>query len=129
MMDDAGVAALLAKLDAIEAEMRRIGFWREPPPEGGADPMGGPDFEAWLQNTFVPSARARIAARDLPAKSMMGVLCMRQYDYHSTVEEALPLVSLMHEFDALVDQANDALRRTAKKSKQKPPARKRRGLS
>lgn len=101
-------AALLAQVDALEAEMRRIGFWREPPPDGGAGPMDGSGFEAWLQNTFIPTARARIQADDLPEKSMMGVLCMRQYDYHGTCEDALPLVSMMHEFDDLVEQARRA---------------------
>lgn len=105
MTDEAGIWALLAKLDEIEAEMRRIGLWRDPPPEGGCDPLGGPDFEAWLQNTFLPSARRRIKAGDLPTRSMMGVLCMRQYDYHGTVAAALPLVGLMHEFDAMIQGA------------------------
>jgi uncharacterized protein YqcC (DUF446 family) len=94
--------ALLAKLDEIEAEMRAIGFWRDPPPEGGTTPMDGPDFAAWLQNTFLPNARARVRVNDLPERSQVGVMAMRQYDYHSTLEEALPLVALLHDFDDLI---------------------------
>jgi len=53
-------AAALAKLDAVEAEMRRIGFWDEKPPDLQAQVKAGkiktyldaPTFELWLQCLF-----------------------------------------------------------------------------
>jgi len=90
---------LIAKLDEVEAEMKRIGFW------SGVDnhkPVS-PEFESWLQNMFLPQARAAIRDNKLPDKSMVGVMALRQYDYHSIVEEALPLVELLSQFDRLVE--------------------------
>ena len=81
--------------------MKAIGFWQEPPPHstGFLDETG---FEAYLQSAFLPAARKRIAADDLPEKSQVGLMALRQYDYHSSVPEAFPLMRLLHEFDDLV---------------------------
>jgi hypothetical protein len=38
--------------------------------------------------------------------SQVGLMAMRQYDYHSIVREALPLVNLLHDFDRLVERAS-----------------------
>ncbi len=79
--------------------MRKIGFWV------GAEnhkPVS-PQFEEWLQNTFLPNARSAARENKLPPKSQVGLMALRQYDYHSTVEEALPLVALLSKFDRMIE--------------------------
>ena len=101
------------KLDEIEAEMRKIGFWAENPPDLLEQYSSGkmrtyldaPAFELWLQCVFLPNARRAVATQSLPRDSNVGVMAMRQYDYHSIVPEALRLVSLLHEFDRLAKSA------------------------
>jgi len=101
------------KLDAIEAEMKRISFWVENPPDLQAKYASGemktyldaPSFELWLQCVFLPNARRAVQSRTLPRDSHVGVMAMRQYDYHSIVSEALPLVRLLHDFDDAVRAA------------------------
>lgn len=103
-------AAVLSKLDEIEAEMKRIGFWSDDPPDLRAEVEAGrvqtyldaPTFELWLQCVFLPNARKRAEAGDLPADSQVGVMAMRQYDYHSFVQEAQPLLELLYEFDRII---------------------------
>src|SRR5262245_62583605 len=99
--------AVLAKLDAIEAEMKRVGYWCESPPDLQAEIRAGrlrsfidaPSFELWLQCVFIPNARAAAARNDLPNQSEVGVVAMRQYDYHSHIPEAQNLLKLLSEFD------------------------------
>lgn len=106
---EAQLDAMLAQLDLVEAELERLGWWLEQPaPSSPRDPSkiyAGLPFEQWLQHEFLPQARSRIRDNNLPASSMVGVMAMRQYDYHSFVEEALPLVQLLHDFDKLVVRA------------------------
>src|SRR5438045_3002013 len=67
---------LARQLDAIEAEMRRIGFWSADPPDLLAKFASGemksyldaPSFELWLQQVFLPNARKAAAEADLPAQ-------------------------------------------------------------
>lgn len=100
----------LAGLDRIEAEMRRIGFWTDDPPDLLADYADGtrrsfldaPTFELWLQVVFLHNARAAARAGALPASSEVGTMAMRQYDYHAHVPEAQTLLALLHEFDAII---------------------------
>jgi uncharacterized protein YqcC (DUF446 family) len=49
----------LQQLERIEAEMRRIGFWTDTPPQLEAIESGQvfPTFEQWLQCVFLPKAR------------------------------------------------------------------------
>ena len=102
--------ALLPKLAEIEAEMRRIGHWQPDPPAfraqiasgGGRSYLDAPSFEGWLQTVFLPNARRSVQANSLPADSQVGLMAMRQYDYHSFVPEAQVLNTLLHEFDGLV---------------------------
>jgi uncharacterized protein YqcC (DUF446 family) len=104
-------ALVLQQLALIEAEMKRIGYWSDNPPDLQAEIAAGrlrsyldaPTFELWLQCVFVPNARAAANASQLPAKSQVGVMAMRQYDYHSSIEEAHPLMQLLQEFDAIVE--------------------------
>lgn len=101
------------KLNEIESEMKKIGFWEENPPDLQAAFASGqmqnyfdaPSFELWLQCIFLPNARRAIQTTTLPKDSQVGVMAMRQYDYHSIVPEAQHLVSLLHEFDKMVKEA------------------------
>jgi uncharacterized protein YqcC (DUF446 family) len=103
---------LSAQLSEIEAELRRLEWWSDQPPDLLAEVAAGrlksyldaPSFELWLQCVFLPNARARVAEGDLPAGSSVGEMARRQYDYHSSVEEAKPLLGLLRRFDELVLQ-------------------------
>ena len=105
-------AEALAKLDAIEAELKRIGFWTKDPPdllkeyeEGRMRTyLDAPTFELWLQCVFLPNARAAAREDDLPKESSVGLMAMRQYDYHSQVPEAQDLVRLLTEFDEIIER-------------------------
>jgi uncharacterized protein YqcC (DUF446 family) len=100
--------SILSKLGAIEAEMRRIGYWSANPPDLLADYQSGkrrtyldaPTFELWLQCVFIPNARNMARTADSP-ESNVGIMAMRQYDYHSHVPEAQRLLKLLSEYDAL----------------------------
>ena len=109
--DEGKASKLLVMLDEVEAEMRAIGYWSDAPPDLLAEVEAGrlrsyldaPTFELWLQCVFLPSARQAVLERALPAGSQVGLMAMRQYDYHSHVPEAQRLVALLFEFDALVE--------------------------
>jgi len=114
------LAEIARKLDEIEAEMKRIGYWQAAPPAellakiaageiGYLDP--GLRFAQYLQLIFLPAARQRLRDRDLPRESNVGVMAMREYDYHSHVAEAEDLLRLLSEFDALVEALPAAKRR------------------
>ena len=102
--------ALLQKLDEIEAEMKRIGYWRSDPPAPPPQAVGGktrsfldaPSFDRWLQTVFLPNARRSVETDSVPADSQVGLMAMRQYDYHSFVPEAQTLNKLLSEFDGLI---------------------------
>jgi uncharacterized protein YqcC (DUF446 family) len=104
------ISALSQKLDEIEAEMKRIGYWSESPPDLQAQADRGelrsyldaPSFESWLQALFLPNARHSVETNTLPPDSQVGLMAMRQYDYHSVVAEAHGLMNLLYEFDDLV---------------------------
>jgi uncharacterized protein YqcC (DUF446 family) len=101
------------KLDEIEAEMKKLGFWQANPPDLQAAFASGkmrnyldaPSFELWLQCIFLPNARRAVRTATLPKDSQVGVMATRQNDYHSVVPEAGHLVSLLHEFDGMVKNA------------------------
>lgn len=103
-------AALLQKLDQVEAELRRLGYWQEHPPDLQARVARGelrsyldaPSFESWLQTIFLPNAREAVATDSLPGDSQVGLMALRQYDYHASVPEAHHLVQLLSEFDEMV---------------------------
>lgn len=65
--------------------------------------LDAPSFELWLQQVFIPNAREGVATEDLPKKSQVGVMAMRQYDYHSTVPDAAELLRLLNDFDEMVE--------------------------
>lgn len=94
---------VLSALDEIEAEMKKIGFWNENPSEVRVgNYLEAPSFELWLQCVFLPNARKAAQTGEYPGGSQVGLMAMRQYDYHSCVEQALDLVSLLQNFDKLV---------------------------
>ena len=103
-------SALSRKLDEIEAEMRRIGFWHADPPDLQAlvargelhSYLDAPSFELWLQALFLPNARQSVQAGTLPPESQVGLMAMRQYDWHSSIPKAHGLMQLLFEFDGLV---------------------------
>ncbi len=94
-----------SKLNDIEAEMKRIGYWREEPlpPEmynfTQAFAMDTMPYSYWLQFIFVPRVRSIIAERgQFPSRSMVGAQAIREFD---GVDEAADLVTMLCEFDAL----------------------------
>lgn len=95
---------VLAKLDEIEAEMKRIGFWSHTPEmTGDASFLEAPSFELWLQCVFLPHAREAAGQGTYPERSQVGLMALRQYDYHSYIPEAQNLLKLLNEFDQLIE--------------------------
>ncbi|MBW3555281.1 MAG: YqcC family protein, partial [Gemmatimonadetes bacterium] len=85
-------------------------FWSHTPPdlqreirEGGLQSyLDAPTFELWLQCVFIPNARSAAETNDLPPHSQVGEMARRQYDFHSSVPEAQPLMELLCRFDDLI---------------------------
>ncbi len=106
-------------LERIEAEMRRIGFWSDNPPpllemanRGELRTyLDAPSFEQWLQCVFLARAHKAIKNDAMPTSSSVAEMARRQYDDHSHVPEAQPLLELLRAFDLLVDQRAEAGRR------------------
>ena len=106
------LTAARVTLERIEAEMKRIGFWSENPPPllQMADRgelrtyLDAPSFEQWLQCVFLARAHEAIQNDAMPSSSSVAEMARRQYDYHSYVPEAQPLLKLLRAFDLLVDQ-------------------------
>lgn len=94
---------VMAAIDAIEAEMKAIGFWHDNPPVVQVDHyLQAPCFELWLQCVLIPNARQAARSGEYPHDSQVGQMAMREYDYHSHVPEAQRLLVLLREFDAAV---------------------------
>ena len=92
-------------IDAIEAEMKRIGYWSaEPLPEEAYDfretfAMDTMAFSQWLQFILIPRVHQIIEeGGEFPTESMVGVQAVREFDGD---ENASQLVSLLGEFDRL----------------------------
>jgi uncharacterized protein YqcC (DUF446 family) len=106
------LARLTDLLDRIETEMRRIGIWSKDAPNlfdrydrGELRSFNdAPTFELWLQCVFLPRARRAVAEDSLPPDSEVGVMALRQYDYHSYVPKARELLRLLNEFDDGVEK-------------------------
>src|SRR5258708_40331501 len=92
--------------DKIEAEMRRIGWWQSEPlrPEQlnfkQAFAMDTMAYTQWLQFIFLPRVREAAAANELPSDSYVGAQAVREVDGYP---DAADLVTLLSEFDAIVD--------------------------
>lgn len=95
------------KIDKIEAEMKREGYWRAAPlpPEAydftqafATDTM---TFSNWLQFIFIPRVRSIIAEQgQFPSRSMVGAQAVREFDGD---DHAGTLVTLLNDFDHLFD--------------------------
>jgi uncharacterized protein YqcC (DUF446 family) len=92
--------------DAIEAEMRRIGFWQS---EGlrpeqlaftQAFAMDTMTFAQWLQFIFLPRVREAIASNRFPTSSSVGTQAIREFDGDP---DAGHLATLLAEFDGLFE--------------------------
>ena len=91
-------------LNHIEQEMQNIGYWSANPPIFEVENfLEAPSFELWLQCIFIPNARKAAKTGDYPKTSQVGQMAMRQYDYHSYVDEAQNLLKLLNEFDELIE--------------------------
>jgi len=105
--------SILQQLNAIESEMKRIGFWSSTPPDLQSQLQSGeiksfldaPPFELWLQCIFIPNARKATQNDTLPDQSQVSLMATRQYNYHSIAEKAQPLLTLLEDFDALINNA------------------------
>ena len=93
------------RIDGIEAEMKRIGFWRDEPLPAEmynftqAFAMDTMPFSYWLQFIFIPRVRSIIEEQgDFPRGSQVGAQAVREFD---GVWEASDLVSKLSAFDAL----------------------------
>ena len=98
--------AIAEKVQQIEAEMRRIGFWSSDPARTADEEelYAGLPFEQWLQFVFLPSVKTASATGNFSRvpPNRVGLAALRQYDYHSVDEKAFPLVELCHELERLL---------------------------
>lgn len=97
--------AIRKKLDEIEADMRRIGYWdiQEPAPEAyeimGAFGMNTMAFAQWLRWVFVPRIESLLeSGGPWPPSSSVGTHAVRELDGN---DEASDLVTLLCQFDDL----------------------------
>src|SRR5262245_1031548 len=104
---------VLKKLDEIEAEMRRVGYWSESLEQAShacgsefRSAMDAPSFPVWLQGVFLPNARAGALERRLPARSQASEIVCRQYASALQSPEARRLFDLLREFEELCAKAS-----------------------
>lgn len=101
-------AVVEAKLNAIEAEMKRIGMWQARPLTAdqldfhaafGGDKMA---FEQWLQFIFISNVRDLIAANGkFPNHSQVADQAFREWRMWGDREGVDQLLELLNDFDAL----------------------------
>lgn len=90
--------------DQIEAEMQRLGLWRNEPlrPEQlqftQAFAMDTMTFAQWLQFIFLPRVREAVASNNFPSSSSVGAQAVREFD---GAPDADRLITLLSEFDGL----------------------------
>ena len=96
------------KIDAIEAEIKRIGWWREEPlPEEAynftrAFAMDTMPFVHWLQFIFIPRVCDIVASQgSFPRVSQVGGQAVREFDGEY---EADDLVRLLSDFDHYIER-------------------------
>jgi uncharacterized protein YqcC (DUF446 family) len=95
-----------SKIDAIEAEMKRIGYWQDTPLDPAqydfraafaGDTMA---FPQWLQFIFIPNVRRIVNERGtFPPSSQVGAYAVREFDTYGA--EVSNLTTLLAEFDQL----------------------------
>ena len=95
---------VLSKLNEIEAEMKRVNIWSNSPPSFEvSNYLEAPSFELWLQCIFIPHAREAAEKSKYPERSQVGLMAMKQYNYHSFIERAQPLLHLLNQFDKIIE--------------------------
>lgn len=94
-----------AAVDRIEAELKRIGYWRgEPLPAEmyqftQAFAMDTMPFSYWLQFILMPRVRSILeTGGEFPATSMVAAQAVREFD---GAEDAGQLIAALSDFDAL----------------------------
>lgn len=97
--------AVAQAIDRIEAEIKRLGWWREEPlpPEmyqfTQAFAMDTMPFSWWLQFILIPRVRDILESGEhFPPSSMVAAQAVREFD---GVPEAGELITALGEFDAL----------------------------
>ena len=106
---DSTIQQLVEKIEEIEAEMKKIGFWSVDQvhidPKECKEAFCGDKipFEQWLQFVFIPAVKKSVLTGELPQESMVGVKATREYDYMTATPQALGLVTLLNEFDGLIN--------------------------
>ncbi|HEY0071893.1 MAG TPA: YqcC family protein [Chloroflexia bacterium] len=96
------------KIDAIEAEMKRLGMWSAEPLSAEAYDfktafaMDTMPFSHWLQFIFIPRVREIIAKEGkFPDRSQVGAQAIRELD---GMYETTDLVSLLSDFDYFIER-------------------------
>jgi uncharacterized protein YqcC (DUF446 family) len=102
-----------AKINEIEAEMRRMGMWQDQPltPEQldfekpfGMDKLA---LEQWLQFIFIARVREIIAAKGkFPSGSQVADQAFREWVMWGSRTDVEPLIQLLREFDALFGKSD-----------------------
>jgi len=102
-------ALVKQRIDEIEAEMKRIGYWSDEPlpPEAynfhRAFAMDTMAFSQWLQFVFVPRVQELVeSGGPFPGRSQVGAQAVREFD---GADEANPLIGLLGEFDRYIESA------------------------
>jgi uncharacterized protein YqcC (DUF446 family) len=98
--------AAARRLSAIEAELQRVGYPSLPSAEAFESTQAflgdRMHFTQWLAFVFIPRVRAIIGEQgEFPSRSQVGVRAMREFDGN---DELTPLVTLLHQFDTLIEQ-------------------------
>ncbi|HET9483688.1 MAG TPA: YqcC family protein [Xanthomonadales bacterium] len=107
MTDDARRTKLAPHVHALEAELRRLGWWQSQPPTPeqlafqrpfAMDTMA---FSQWLQFVFLPIARDMLAGtRTLPPSSSLAPHAVRELD---GVDDARELEAILRRIDDAVN--------------------------
>lgn len=107
-MSDSMYQAVEAKINAIEAEMKRVGMWQEQPLSPDqldvhtAFGQGKLSFEQWLQFILLSRVREIIAARGRwPSGSQVALQAFREWKMWGCEDQYDDLLRLLEEFDAM----------------------------
>ena len=96
--------SVLAHLERIENEMKRISMWQEGPlaPEQynfrAAFGMDSMSFAQWLQFIFIPTVRGAAGQNKFPVSSNVAAKAVREFEGYT---ETSQLITLLSEFDSL----------------------------
>ena len=104
---NATVEQIQAKIEQIEAEMKRIGMWQQTALEPekyefkAAFAMDTMAYSQWLQFVFIPRVHEVIAGKGpFPRQSNVGTQAIREFD---GLDEASDLITMLCEFDGLIE--------------------------